>query len=364
MTAPRTRIALAVIAGLAVIGLGAIAIPRPPSLSSDTVGDPELITRVGSLLAEDGALRERLVVVEIDGNETRLAGFGADADTEFEIGSVTKTFTAALLADSIERGEVRADTPLGGLLDLGDAPAAEITLDELASHRSGLPRLPLSPGFFARSWLSGITAGDPYPADPDAPLDAARSARLDGRRGMEYSNLGSALLGQALAAAAGIAYPTLVEDRILAPLGLDATTVPTSPEELAADAPIGRTASGRASAPWTLGGYAPAGSIRSTAADLEGFVRAALDGSAPGVDALEPRFDTGEGDRVGYSWFVTEVQRPGAEAVEVTWHNGGTGGYASMVALDRATDRAVIVLSSTAVSVDALAFELLVEGAR
>ena len=98
-------------------------------------GDPALAARARPLLP--GAL-DRVSIVEVDGARVTYAGFGADEHTEYEIGSLTKTFTAALLADAVERGEVTAETKLGALLPLGGAPVADVTLAELASHRSGL----------------------------------------------------------------------------------------------------------------------------------------------------------------------------------------------------------------------------------
>ena len=123
-----------------VVAAGVAARPQVPSLSGQESGDPGLLDRARPLLAAEA--RERAGVVEIDGDRTRVAHFGADGGTVYEIGSVTKAMTALLLADAVERGEVTEDTELGTLLDLGDAPAASVTLAELAGHRSGLPRLP------------------------------------------------------------------------------------------------------------------------------------------------------------------------------------------------------------------------------
>jgi CubicO group peptidase (beta-lactamase class C family) len=64
-------------------------------------------------------------------------------DTLFELGSVTKAFTAILLADAIERGEVHLDDPVGEPF-----ATSAITYRQLATHTSGLPRM--GPGFFAR----------------------------------------------------------------------------------------------------------------------------------------------------------------------------------------------------------------------
>ena len=136
-TLPRHRSGLAVAVALAaaVALVGVLARPSPPSLSTLVTGDATLAARARPLLP--GAL-DRVSVAVVDGAAVTYAGFGADEHTEYEIGSITKTFTASLLADAIRRGEVTADTKVGALLPLGGAPIADVTLEELASHRSGL----------------------------------------------------------------------------------------------------------------------------------------------------------------------------------------------------------------------------------
>ena len=345
-------IAVACLAALSITALGIAAAPRVPVLSTVETGDPDLLVQARGLYA-DGA-RDLLSVVEIDGGDTAVAYFGGDADTDFEVGSITKTMTALLLADAIERGEVGEDTELGELLDLGDVPAADVTLAELASHRSGLPRLsPRMRDTATGIILAGLLARDPYRHDETALLDQARAAVLTGRGEPRYSNLGFALLGLALAEAAGTDYPGLLRERLLDPLGMDDTRLPRTEDDLPAGATSGHTEKGRTAAPWLAMAYAPAGGVRSTPADMERFARALLDGTAPGMAALAPRWQDGE-DRIGYAWVATDV-----DGTEVTWHNGGTGGFTSVLALDREADRAVIVLSNTTAGVDEQAFELL-----
>jgi hypothetical protein len=128
-----TVFALALAALVALVG--ALARPSPPSLSTMVSGDAELAARARPLLP--GAL-DRVSIAVVDGSTTTYAHFGADEHTQYEIGSITKTFTGLLLADAIQRGEVTADTTVGALLPLGGAPIADVTLAELASHRSGL----------------------------------------------------------------------------------------------------------------------------------------------------------------------------------------------------------------------------------
>ncbi|CAL9568474.1 D-alanyl-D-alanine-carboxypeptidase_endopeptidaseAmpH [Nocardiopsis dassonvillei] len=344
--------AAACLAALLVIALGVAVAPRVPTLSTAESGDPDLLDRARALYA-DGP-RDLLGVVEIDGGDTAAAHFGGGADTDFEIGSITKTMTALLLADAVERGEVAEDTRLGDLLDLGGAPAADATLAELASHRSGLPRLPPRPQDTVNGLVAaGYLGRDPYRYDEDALLDQARAAELTDRGESHYSNLGFALLGLALAEAAGTDYADLLRRRLLDPLGMDDTYLPRTEADLPAGATLGHTERGRTAAPWLAMAYAPTGGVRSTPADMERFARALLDGTAPGTAALEPRWPDGE-DRIGYAWVTTDVG-----GTEVTWHNGGTGGFVSMLALDREAGRAVIVLSNTTAAVEGQAVRLL-----
>ncbi|MGW9349328.1 serine hydrolase domain-containing protein [Nocardiopsis flavescens] len=349
----RTRtIAAACLAALLVIALGIAVAPRVPALSTAETGDRELLDRARDLYA-DGP-RDLLGVVEIDGEETALAHFGGGADTDFEIGSITKAMTALLLADAIERGEVTEDTRLGDLLDLDGTPVADVTLAELASHRSGLPRLPTRLRDVVSSAVAANYFGrDPYRYDDSVLLDQARAAELTDRGESHYSNLGFALLGPALAEATGTGYADLLRERLLDPLGMDDTYLPRTEADLPDDATLGHTERGRTAAPWLAAAYTSTVGVRSTPADMERFARAVLDGTAPGTAALEPRWPDGD-DRIGYAWVTTDV-----DGTEVTWHNGGTGGFVSMLALDREAGRAVIVLSNTTAEVEGQAVELL-----
>ncbi|UCR88277.1 serine hydrolase domain-containing protein [Mycetocola spongiae] len=349
----RSRAILAALAGALVILLGICTLPSPPRLAAEATGDAALIQRTRDLLAARGGVDNTVSVTVIEGEATRSAEFGADRETAFEIGSITKTLTAALLAEAIRRGEVRADTRLGELLDLGDSPASRITLESLAMHTSGLPRLPATPGVILSAILSQYRASDPYHWEVPELIEQARAAKLSDAGTVSYSNFGVALLGQGLAAAADTDYRSLLTARVLEPLGMTANALPLTPARLPAHAPTGVTAAGRAAAPWTMHAYAPAGGLRATATEMTGFTRALLDGTAPGIEALEPRAEAGEGGHIGLGWFITPEN--------ITWHNGGTGGYSSFIALDRSAGRAVIILSSAANPVDDVGIALLGE---
>jgi CubicO group peptidase (beta-lactamase class C family) len=133
-----------------------------------------------------------------------------------------------------------------------------------------------------------------------------------------------------------------------------ASSLPLTAGDLPSGAPTGYGGSGVAEAPWTVGGWAPAGGVRSNAADMVRYARALLDGTAPGADALTPRWQFGQ-TQVGYAW-LTRADR----GHTVTFSNGLTGGFTGKLVLDRANHRAVLVLSNTAAQVDSAADNLLV----
>src|SRR5699024_1749522 len=92
------------------------------------------------------------------------------------------------------------------------------------------------------------------------------------------------------------------------------------------------------------------GAIRSSAHDMSIWLRAVRDGSTPGAEAAQPRTDFDDSDRIGWAWFTTKHRSP-----NLTWHNGGTGGYRSFLGFSAETGRGVIVLSDSANWVDAAA---------
>lgn len=318
-------------------------------------GDGDLIERIEPLVRAAG-VSDRLSAVHIQDGMHRAAHFGAGPGTVYEVGSITKTMTALLLAEAVDSGELRADTALGSLLDLGDSQAAEITLEELANHRSGLPRMAMGLKDRANAVGAVLRHRNPYTADLPALLAQAKAAKIIGRGRFSYSNLGGALLGQALASHAATEFPDLLNRQLFARLGMAQSTTPLVSRDLPPDAPTGWSAHGRHEQAWTMGAYAPAGGVRSTPLDVARYAQALLDGTAPGLAALEPRWDADNESRVGYAWFTDRIAD-----VDVTWHNGMTGGFSSMMALDHERAAAAIILANTAVAVDDIAIHLLLD---
>ncbi len=310
----------------------------------------ELETRVRDRLG-DGLWGVGLVTPEA----THLVRNGLPEDGDVEIGSISKGVTGLLYVNALDRGEVTADDPLGTHLPtLAGSPAADVALGSLVRHRSGLPRLPKVDDMGRRSWRLLRHAANPYGDSLHDLLAQTRRTKLARPGRPLYSNLGFQLLGHALAAATGTSYAALVRDRVADPLGLGSWYVAATPADLRPTAVHGTTKRGRAAEAWTGEGIGPAGGIRSTLADLTAFAQALLAGTAPGLAALDPVADfTGRDTRIGAAWITSR-----ADGRPVTWHNGGTGGWRTMLCLDRAAGRAAVVVNGRAVGVDQLGVDL------
>jgi len=276
--------------------------------------------------------------------ERRVFTFGAaKSDSLFEIGSVTKTFTGLLLAQMIGQKQVREDTPVRELLPKGTVvkPAgAEITLLDLVTQHSGLPRLP----------------DNMRPADPNNPYADYRAADLYqfiGRHGVQkpgkpeflYSNLGLGFLGQALANRADTSYPELLKRVVLEPLELRDTTIALTAEQQRRFI-AGYSAALQPAHAWDLDALAGAGAIRSTAGDMLEYLEANLHPrtlSAAFARSHELRADVGPGTRIAYAWLCNTASGD-------YWHNGATGGYSSYALFSPQGEYAVIVLVNVTIS--------------
>lgn len=285
-----------------------------------------------------------------------MASIGAPLDADYEIGSVSKGITGLLYADACNRGELGPDTTLGDVLPLGDCPASRVALAAVSRHASGLPGLPASARPLRRTAAFLLHGTNPYGETVEELLAQARTVRLSAPR-PRYSNFGFELLGHAVASAAGMSYRRLVRERLAVPLGLDSIYMPATAAELGPRAIMGTSRSGRPRQPWTGEALAPAGGIRAAIGDMARLVQALLDGSAPGMAALDPVANfAGPAARIGAAWMTLRVK-----GRDITWHNGATGGFRAWAGLDREAGTGVVLLSATAVMMDRQGFRLLNE---
>jgi CubicO group peptidase (beta-lactamase class C family) len=340
-----------------VLALGVVA-------AADGTRNAEIATAIKTRVDKEKAGGLVVATIEADGSSS-MAAYGnpgpdakpLDADTVFEIGSITKVFTAILLADMVDRGEVKLDDPVAKHLRAGvrvpERNGKVITLIDLSTQSSGLPRLPdnMKPA---------------NPMNPYADYTVEQMFEFLGRYQLtrdigaefEYSNLGVGLLGQALSMRAGKTYEALVKERILDPLHMDHTGVTLTPwmqEHLAK----GYSAGGMMMPNWDLPALAGAGALRSTMTDMLKFLRANLDSSS---GARVPRLmqqthlvrrSVGKDMSIGMNWLTRSTN-----GREVVWHNGGTGGYRTFIGFDKTRKIGAIVLGNSGVGHDDLGFEL------
>lgn len=275
----------------------------------------------------------------------------------FEIGSITKGLTGLLLADMVRKGEVSLDDAASRHSRPGAKLPAwqgrEITLRDLVTHTASLPRLP--PGFAPKN------PGDPYADfDADALYAALARTELSGEIGKThlYSNFGFMWLSQMLARRAGKPFDVLLTERILVPLGMTDTMLVPSADQ-AARSVTGHDASYRPVPAWSVArDLAGAGGLRSSTDDMTKLAEALAgrrdtplkETIALALAPMRPAFGR---NSVGYAWLTHE--RPDAR---IHWHNGGTGGFRSMIAVNPAAKTAVVVLVDSATSFDDLALHL------
>ena len=296
-----------------------------------------------------------LVAAYLEGDRHTVTAYGQsgsasnrplDGDTVFEIGSISKVFTAILFSDMVLKGELAADDPaakyLPASVKMPDFEGAPITLMDLATYTSGLPRMP-----------SNFAPKDP--ANPYIDYAAERlydylsNYKLRYKPGLhyEYANLGFGLLGHILELRGGRSYEELIVSRICGPLGMDDTRITLS-DSMQQRLARGHNTSLEPVANWDFLVLAGAGALRSTANDLAKFLRTCINpADGPVAAALkmtlsERRARANKRD-VSLGWFVSS--RFGDEII---WKSGGTGGYASLIAYSTKSKRNFILLSNAA----------------
>ena len=331
MKVPLHCLALAVM----VCPRGAAAEPTPGSLSTALQKAATDVKAGGFVMGESVEGKVHYAVI---GAPLPHAG-AVPEKVIFEIGSISKVFTSLLLAQTVMEGKAALTDPISKYLPPGlklDPKVAGITLEQLATHTSGLPRLPDN--------LGATDALDPYANFTADRLDdflLRYHPTVSPPQSVAYSNLGAGLLGRLLERIHGRPYATLLAERITGPLGLADTVITLSPEQ---QARFATPHSGSLPVkPWQMGTLQGAGAIRSTAADLIKFGQALLAPDRPIYPAwklvCQPRTIVAADQKIGLSIFV-ENRR----GETVYFHDGGTGGFRSYVQLSPASRRVTVVL--------------------
>ena len=295
-----------------------------------------------------------IVVGIIDAQGRRAVAYGSlakndkrplNGDTIFEIGSMTKVFTSLVLMDMVQKGEVAVTDPVSKFLPASvkvpERNGKKITLEDLSTQSSGLPRMP-----------SNFNSKDPLNPYADYSVEqlyqflSGYQLTRDIGSQYEYSNLGVGLLGHVLTLRAGMDYEAMVRSRICDPLGMNNTRVTLSPA-MKARLAVGHGPGLNEVPNWDLPTLAGAGALRSDANDMLTFLAANLGYSKTPLAAamaaeVSVRRPAGSPDmQIAYAWHVQTKN-----GNSIIWHNGGTGGYRTYMGYDPKTRVGVVVLSN------------------
>jgi D-alanyl-D-alanine-carboxypeptidase/D-alanyl-D-alanine-endopeptidase len=253
---------------------------------------------------------------------------GLPEDARFEIGSITKTMTATLLASLAGDGFLALDDEIGRWLDAG--PNGNITLEQLATHTSGLPRLAPNQPTEGPNPYRDFTA--------ERAEEGLRAATRTPGAGHLYSNFGYQLLGLVLERASGQRYQDLLAQRLLGPLGMTRSGVGAA----GGGTQLTGHAGGKPARHWDFALPGP-GAVEATIGDLAHYRAACLappDG--PLVTAIrlcqQPRVRIDGQPAGGLGWITIDG---------LLFHNGGTGGDAASMMIDQAAGHAMAALVNT-----------------
>lgn len=335
------------------------------SLPSDAEIRHMLVTRVdvqkravGIVVGVTGRFGHHIVSYGV----TSLTGrTPVDGRTVYDIGSLTKIFTALLLADDVEHGRLKLDQPIRDCVPVSSGflgpDGREVTFADLATHTSGLPLAPDN--------LPSKDPKDKYAGYTDknllAFLSTFKASRSPGA-GYEYSNVGYGLLGLALFRCDHEDFSTLVRERITAPLGMGNTSLEPTADMQKREA-IGYDMDFHVLPHWKMGALAAAGGLRSTADDLLKLLDAALglkrSPLAPAFSMMTSFTRPGgmePATAIGLGW---NVYRDGNR--QVFWKNGSVGGYRTFMGYETSSRTGVVALANmqTAEGADDVGLHLL-----
>lgn len=277
-------------------------------------------------------------------------------DALFQIGSISKVFTATSLAKMVQRDIIALDDPINPFYDFNFKDEQQITFVELATHSAGLIRMPRN--------MQYANYQDPFRDYNGRLLEGLLEKELLlGEKQYSYSNLGAGLLGYTLAKIQKSSYSEMIHNLITGPLRLENTG--QFPEDLSPSYQVqGRNYQGKATSDWSFGALAGAGSLYSTTYDLSRFIQAQFNPQdlALGL-SRKLALEVNDNYSVALGWHILHEEGRN----DWWWHNGAVGGFVASMAFDPEEQIGVVVLSNVSAyyegmgAIDALCFELMAD---
>lgn len=317
------------------------------------------IQRSNTVGASVGIIKDGKTTIYNYGEVKKGSSILPDNSTLFELGSITKTFTATLLSYYANQEKINLQDPIIKFLPANVAANPElkdITVLQLSNHTSGLARLP-----------DNFTLQRPYDeANPyknynkKLLFDYLSRATLNSKPGEKYaySNMGVGLLGIILEKVSGKSFEQMVADVITIPLGMKNTIQHMYAMQVPRFAEV-YDASGNATSAWDLDALASAGALRSTMNDMLIYARANMNSTgttaiAKAINQTHQITFNNNDAKIGLGWHVSTIN-----GTEYYFHGGGTGGSSSFFAFNASKKLAVIILSNAVESTDPLGASLI-----
>ncbi len=333
------------------------------TLKSHAASDTNQILKIINHKISNEKMGLGVAVVVIDGDKTEFFSIGeshieskrkVNNKTLFEIGSITKTFTATALASMVIEGKVKLDDPVQMYLpknvQLPIKNNKPITLLSLANHSSGLPRLPTN--------MPVKNQLDPY-ADYSIELmyKFLNNHQLEYEVGtkQEYSNLGMGLLGHVLALIDNKSYQDMLTSRVLKPLTMKNTFV-TVPSNQTNHLSNGHNGELKPTPLWNLNSLSGAGSIKSNIQDMAIFLKRNMDKKQlnEALSLAQTSSFEFQGNNTGLAWIISPSKNG-----EIFMHDGATGGFSSFIGFNKTTNKGIVILTNTAFNMNDVGYHYL-----
>lgn len=270
----------------------------------------------------------------------------------FEIGSITKVFTATLLAGFVVDNKVKLNDHINDYIKVPVKNKTQLSFKDLINHTSGLPRLPPNLDLSKNS-------ANPYKTYYESDLETylTKSLKLTKKGTYQYSNLGAGLIGYILGKIEGLSFEQLLQNKIFSKYGMSSST--TSQSKVKGTFVIGLDAKGNKVSNWDFSVLSGAGGILSHVEDLSKFAVAQFNSSHKELELTRQKtFDINNKLSIGLGWHILSQNN-------WIWHNGGTGGYSSSMTLDIQNKNGIIILSNVSAfnpkagNIDQLGFALM-----
>ena len=336
-----------------------------------TAQETEVASKISTTVKEhimarvDNGLNMSIAVGLVDGGDVEFYnygksalenGFDVDEHSVYEIGSITKVFTCIMLAEKVLQGDMKLSDPITDYFpDNVKVPSRNsriITIKDLATHSSGLPRMP-----------DNFTPTNPlnpyfdYTVDMAYEFMSGHELTRDIGSLFEYSNYGMGMLGHILELKSGKSYEDLIVERIADVFDMNDTRVVFT--KSMKDHLARAHSNGREVENWDLPALAGAGAIRSTTTDMVKFLQANMDtnesvlNKAMKLSHQVAYKNEGQDFEMGLGWHYVKNGKT------IVWHNGGTGGYRAFAGFVEGTNRGVVVLTNSDDGIDAIGLKLL-----